>query len=114
MIIETCPPLLSDGLDIKCTLNGTYANCSNPSIPNTIAIQSCKPTHGLPNGQKWTPIELRCQSNGTWNNHLYECTPCNYSVYWLLLDSVCFTNFMNYITITVSKWLLYFFYVLLK
>jgi hypothetical protein len=78
MFIETCPPLLSDSLDIKCTLNGNYANCSNPSIPGTIANQSCKSTHRILNGQEGIPIELRCQSNGTWNNQLYECTPCKY------------------------------------
>jgi hypothetical protein len=77
VITETCPPLLSDSLNIKCTLNGTYANCSNPSIPNTIAMQSCKQTQIILNGQEETPIELRCQSNGTWNNDLYRCTSCN-------------------------------------
>jgi len=78
MFIETCPPLLSYGLDIKCTLNGNYANCSNPSIPGTIANQSCKSTHRILNGPEGIPIELRCQSNGTWNNQLNECTPCKY------------------------------------
>jgi len=78
MFIEKCPPLLSDSLDIKCTLNGKNANCSNPSIPNTLAIQSCKSTHILRNRQEGTSIELRCQFNGTWNNQLYRCTPCNY------------------------------------
>ncbi|XP_060836504.1 uncharacterized protein LOC132919163 isoform X2 [Rhopalosiphum padi] len=74
LCFKTCPPLLSDSLNIKCTLNGTYANCSNPSIPNTIAKQSCKQTQMILNGQEETPIELRCQSNGTWNNDLYRCT----------------------------------------
>jgi len=72
-----CPPLLSDSLDIECNLNGKLTNCSSPSIPETKAIQSCKPTHILPNGQEEIATELLCQSNGTWNNQLYECTPCN-------------------------------------
>ncbi|XP_060836525.1 modular serine protease-like isoform X2 [Rhopalosiphum padi] len=90
LCFKTCPPLLSDSLDIKCTLNGNYANCSNPSIPGTIANQSCKSTHRLLNGQEGIPIELRCQSNGTWNNNLYKCTPyCGkpYASHQLLIDN---------------------------
>ncbi|XP_026815136.1 uncharacterized protein LOC113555042 isoform X2 [Rhopalosiphum maidis] len=75
LCFKTCPSLLSDGLDIKCTLNGNYTNCSNPSIPDTIAKTLCKQTHRLLNGQEGTPIELHCQSNGTWNNPLYKCIP---------------------------------------
>ncbi|XP_022170820.1 uncharacterized protein LOC111034095, partial [Myzus persicae] len=52
LCFKMCPPLLSDSLDIKCTLNGKYANCSNLSIPNTIATPSCKPTYIAPNGQE--------------------------------------------------------------
>jgi len=73
-----CPPLLSDSLDIECSVNGKFANCSNPSIPETKAIQSCKPTHVLPIGHDETATELHCQPNGIWNNQLYECTPCNF------------------------------------
>ncbi|XP_016663995.1 uncharacterized protein LOC100570872 isoform X1 [Acyrthosiphon pisum] len=32
LFLKMCPPLESDSLDIKCTHNGKYANCSNPSI----------------------------------------------------------------------------------
>ncbi|KAE9526497.1 hypothetical protein AGLY_013145 [Aphis glycines] len=75
LCFKMCPPLLSDSLDFECSLNGKFANCSNPSIPETKAIQSCKPTHILPNGHEETATELLCQSNGTWSNQLYECTP---------------------------------------
>jgi len=75
LCFKRCPPLSSESLDIKCTLNGNFANCSNPSTPETIAVPSCKPTHALPNGQKETQIELICQSNGMWNNQLYKCNP---------------------------------------
>jgi hypothetical protein len=78
MFIEMCPPLISDSLDIKCSLNGNYADCSKLSVYDTKAIPSCKSTHILPNGLEETPIELRCQSNGMWNNQLYRCIPCNY------------------------------------
>jgi len=78
MFLEMCPPLLSDSLDIKCTLDGKFTNCSNPSTPETIAVPSCKPTHTLPNGQEETPIELICQSDGLWNNQLYKCNPRNF------------------------------------
>jgi len=77
MFIEMCPPLISDSLNINCTLNGNYANCSNLSIYGTKAIPSCKPTHKIPNGQEETPIELLCQSNGMWSNQLYKCIPRN-------------------------------------
>jgi len=77
MFIEMCPPLISDSLNINCTLNGNYANCSNPSIYGTKATPFCKPTHKIPNGQEETPIELLCQSNGMWNNQLYRCIPRN-------------------------------------
>jgi len=78
MFIEMCPPLLSDSLDIECSYNGKYANCSNVSIPHTIATPKCKPTYALPKGHKETPLELHCQSNGLWDNQLYKCEPGNY------------------------------------
>ncbi|XP_060862088.1 modular serine protease-like [Metopolophium dirhodum] len=88
LCLKMCPPLLSYSLDIKCFLNGKDANCSSPSIPGTIAIPSCKTTHKLPNGQEETPLNINCQSNGIWDNHLYECEPyCgkNYSNTKLLI-----------------------------
>ncbi|CAI6345677.1 unnamed protein product [Macrosiphum euphorbiae] len=75
LCLKMCPPLLSDSLDIKCTLNGKHANCSNPSIPDTIASPSCKLTYSLQNGQEETPLDIHCQSNGLWNNKLYRCVP---------------------------------------
>jgi len=78
MFIEKCPPLLSDSLVIECSYKGKYANCSNLLKPDTKATPSCKPTYALPNGQKETPLELRCQANGTWNNQLYICYPGNF------------------------------------
>jgi len=77
LFIEMCQPLLSDSLDIKCSYNDSYANCSNLSIPDTIATTKCKPNYAVPNGQKETTIELHCQSNGTWNDKLYICEPGN-------------------------------------
>ncbi|XP_016661871.1 limulus clotting factor C isoform X2 [Acyrthosiphon pisum] len=70
-----CPPLVSDSLDIKCAHNGQYANCSNVLIPGTIATPSCKIAYTALNGQEETPLELICQSNGTWNKQLYRCNP---------------------------------------
>ncbi|CAH1707810.1 unnamed protein product [Aphis gossypii] len=81
LCFKMCPPLLSDSLDFECSLNGKFANCSKLSIPETKAIQSCKPTHILSNGQEETATELLCQSNGTWSNQLYECTPSCGSVF---------------------------------
>ncbi|XP_060881629.1 uncharacterized protein LOC132953090 [Metopolophium dirhodum] len=75
LCFKMCPPLESNSLDIKCSHNGKYANCSNLSLPDTIAIPSCKPTYSTPNGQDDTPLELLCQSNGTWNKQLYRCNP---------------------------------------
>jgi len=77
MFIEMCPPLESNSLDIKCTHNGKNTNCSSLSIPGTIAKPSCKQTYVAPNRQDKTPLELLCQSNGTWNKQLYTCNPCN-------------------------------------
>eukprot|EP00102_Acyrthosiphon_pisum_P024308 XP_016661518.1 PREDICTED: uncharacterized protein LOC100574425 isoform X2 [Acyrthosiphon pisum] len=74
LCFKMCPPLISDSLDIKCSHNGKYANCSNLSIPDTIATASCKPTFTAPNGQEIT-LELLCQSNGLWNKQLYRCHP---------------------------------------
>ncbi|CAI6344248.1 unnamed protein product [Macrosiphum euphorbiae] len=75
LCFKMCPPLDSNSLDIKCSHNGKYTNCSNVSIPDTIATPSCKPTYTTPNGQDNTPHELICQSNGTWNKQLYKCDP---------------------------------------
>lgn len=68
MFIEMCPPLLSTSLNVKCTLNGNYVDCSNPSVNGTKAKLSCKFKDSLPGGQDDNPIQLRCQSNGMWNN----------------------------------------------
>jgi len=75
-----CPPLLSDSLNIKCSYNGKYSNCSNLSILDTIAKPSCKPTHYFtPNGHDEAAQELHCQSNGLWDKELYRCNIiCNY------------------------------------
>jgi len=75
--IEMCPPLESNSLDIICSHKGKHVNCSESLIPDTIATPSCKPTYTAPNGQDETPLELLCQSNGTWNNQLYRCNSCN-------------------------------------
>ncbi|XP_060869942.1 uncharacterized protein LOC132944543 isoform X7 [Metopolophium dirhodum] len=75
LCLKMCPPQLSDSLDIKCTYNGKKTNCSNLSIPDTIAIPKCKDTYSLPNGKIETPIELHCQSNGLWDKELYICEP---------------------------------------
>ncbi|KAE9523066.1 hypothetical protein AGLY_016538 [Aphis glycines] len=88
LCLKMCPPLLSDSLDFECSLNGKFANCSKPSIPETKAIQSCKPTHILPNGHEESATELFCQSNGTWNNQLYECTPSQLIIFRRVCGSV--------------------------
>jgi len=75
--IEMCPPLLLDSLDIKCTHNGKYANCSNVSIPNTIATPSCKPSYYTSPYRQDEDSQLLCQSNGMWNKQLHRCNPCN-------------------------------------
>ncbi|XP_029342388.1 uncharacterized protein LOC115033024 isoform X1 [Acyrthosiphon pisum] len=75
LCLKMCPPLESNSLDVICSHKGKYVNCSSPSIPDTIATPSCKPTYTAPNGQDETPLELLCQSNGTWNNQLYKCNP---------------------------------------
>ncbi|XP_060874108.1 uncharacterized protein LOC132947887 isoform X2 [Metopolophium dirhodum] len=72
---KMCPPLEADNLDFKCTLNGKYCNCSNLSIPNTIATQSCKQSYFAKYGEEDFPPELVCQPNGIWNNRLYRCNP---------------------------------------
>ncbi|CAI6368302.1 unnamed protein product [Macrosiphum euphorbiae] len=74
LCFKMCPPLISDSLDIKCSHNGKYANCSNLSIPDTIATPSCKPTFTEPNEQEIS-VELLCQSDGLWNKQLYRCNP---------------------------------------
>ncbi|CAI6368896.1 unnamed protein product [Macrosiphum euphorbiae] len=75
LCFKMCPPLESDSLDIKCSHKCKYANCSNLSKPDTIAIPSCKPTYIAPNGQDAASLELHCQSDGTWNKQLYSCNP---------------------------------------
>jgi len=80
--IEMCPPLESDSLDFKCSHNGKYANCSNLSIPDTIATPSCKSTYTAPNGE--IPLELHCLYNGTWNKQIYRCNPRN-CIFYLII-----------------------------
>ncbi|XP_029345072.1 modular serine protease isoform X1 [Acyrthosiphon pisum] len=75
LCFKMCPSLISDSLDIKCSYNGKYANCSNLSIPDTIATTSCKPFYSAPISQEDTQLELNCQANGMWNKQLYRCNP---------------------------------------
>ncbi|XP_026810570.1 hemicentin-1-like isoform X2 [Rhopalosiphum maidis] len=74
--LEMCPPLKSDSLDISCSLNGKYADCSDQSIPNTIARPSCKAKYIVENEEEsiMSP-EITCQSNGVWNYKLFKCIP---------------------------------------
>ncbi|KAL4123123.1 hypothetical protein QTP88_015353 [Uroleucon formosanum] len=95
LCFKMCPPLESDSLDIKCSHNGDHANCSNLSIPNTIATSSCKPTYIAPNGQEENPFELRCQSNGMWNKQLYRCKPCNCTFYHINILYSCLNMYIN-------------------
>jgi len=110
MFIEMCPPLLSDSLDIKCSYNGNYTDCSNLSIPNTIAIPSCKPTHYFSsNGHEEVAKELHCQSNGMWDKELYRCNiMCNLIFLAYTLKALihitfivpkCFYSFYNIVKI---------------
>ncbi|CAH1715671.1 unnamed protein product [Aphis gossypii] len=76
---KKCPPMVSDKLDIKCSLNGNNVNCSMPSEPGTILTQSCKVinSNNLSRGQEVmsTPNELLCLQNAQWNGQLLaNCT----------------------------------------
>ncbi|CAI6346657.1 unnamed protein product [Macrosiphum euphorbiae] len=91
LCFKMCPPLDSNSLDIKCSHNGKYTgNCSNLSIPDTIATPSCKSTYTTSNGQDNTPLELICQSNGTWNKQLYKCDPYCGRVY--IINQILINN----------------------
>jgi len=82
MLLEKCPPMVSDILDIKCSLNGNNVNCSMPSEPGTILTQSCKVinSNNLSRGKEVisTPNELLCLQNAQWNGQLLAtCTSRN-------------------------------------
>ncbi|XP_060841919.1 CLIP domain-containing serine protease B10-like isoform X2 [Rhopalosiphum padi] len=74
--LEMCPPLKSDSLDISCSLNGKYADCSDQSIPNTIARPLCKAKYIVENEEESIiSPEITCQSDGVWNYQLFKCIP---------------------------------------
>jgi len=75
LCLRKCQPMMSDSLDIKCTLNGQTVDCSKPSIPGTKLRPKCKITHSLPNGQIETTIDLICYPDGNWSGRLYICIP---------------------------------------
>ncbi|XP_016661869.1 uncharacterized protein LOC100160377 isoform X2 [Acyrthosiphon pisum] len=102
LCFKMCPPLESDSLDIKCSHNGQYANCSNLLIPDTIATLSCKSTYNAPNGQDETPLELLCQSNGMWNKQLYRCNP-NCGRVYIIKNHVLTKNVEN-ATVGTAPW----------
>jgi len=82
MLLEKCPPMVSDILDIKCSLNGYNVNCSTPSEPGTILTQSCKVmnSHHSSKGHEITSTskELLCLKNAEWNGQLLtSCTSRN-------------------------------------
>lgn len=79
MILEKCTPMVSDILDIKCSLNGNNVDCSMPSEPGTILTQSCKVenAHNSPS----EPNELLCFKNAKWSGQLLTtCTPRNFII----------------------------------
>lgn len=85
MILEKCTPMVSDVLDIKCSLNGVNVNCSKPSEPGTILTQSCKVenAHNSPRekGLIKADNELHCLKNAKWSGQLLTtCTSRNYTM----------------------------------
>ncbi|XP_060836736.1 modular serine protease-like isoform X2 [Rhopalosiphum padi] len=79
LCLKKCPPMVSDILDIKCSLNGYNVNCSTPSEPGTILTQSCKVmnSHHSSKGHEITSTskELLCLKNAEWNGQLLtSCT----------------------------------------
>jgi len=75
--------MVSDVLDIKCSLNGVNVNCSKPSEPGTILTQSCKfeNAHNSPrkHGLIKADTELLCLKNAKWSGQLLTtCTSRNY------------------------------------
>lgn len=61
-----------------CSFNGNNVDCSKPSVPGTKLKPKCKSTHHLLNGQRETPIELKCHDSGSWvGPELYTCQPSN-------------------------------------
>lgn len=78
-----CPAKKSDSLDISCTYNGKYADCTKqPSVPGTILKSKCKSQYYYiqnEHGEQEPAIELQCADNGTWiGGELYTCQPSNY------------------------------------
>jgi len=100
MFIEMCPPLLSESLDITCTFNGNYSNCENLSIPDTVATPKCKPIYSS-SGRQQTSLELRCQSNGTWNKPLHGCKTCICIIYLIHISLKLIYFLRIYLTFTV-------------
>ncbi|XP_016661100.1 modular serine protease isoform X1 [Acyrthosiphon pisum] len=79
LCLKKCTPMVSDVLDIKCSLNGVNVNCSKPSEPGTILTQSCKVknSHNSPREQGLIKAdnELLCLKNAKWNGQLLTtCT----------------------------------------
>jgi len=91
MILEKCTPVVSDVLDIKCSLNGNNVDCSKPSEPGTILTQSCKVenVHNSPREQGLmnAPNELLCLRNAKWSGQLLTtCTPRNYTIIYFCIE----------------------------
>lgn len=91
MILENCSPMVSDVLDIKCSLNGVNVNCSKPSEPGTILTQSCKVknAHNSPREQGLIKVhnELLCLKNAKWSGQLLTtCTSGNYSIIYFCIE----------------------------
>ncbi|KAL4131302.1 hypothetical protein QTP88_008635 [Uroleucon formosanum] len=79
LCLKNCSPMVSDVLDIKCSLNGVNVNCSKPSEPGTILTQSCKVenAHDSPRQQGLIKAhnELFCLKNAKWSGQLLTtCT----------------------------------------
>lgn len=95
MLLEKCPPMVSDILDIKCSLNGNNVKCSKPAEPGTKLTQSCKVTkgHNLPRAPlvMTVPNELVCLQNAKWSGQLL--TTCSISRKYEIEYNICIRYF---------------------
>lgn len=72
---EICPALVSQSVELTCTLEGKPVRCDKGQLPGTRAKLKCKPSYRFPAGVTPDYDAVNCQADGTWDWPLFKCIP---------------------------------------
>lgn len=72
-ILGTCPPRISDSVDIQCEFNGNKVDCEKPMLEGTFAKMKCK-NHYENLDIQYRNTLTKCK-DGSWDDQIIRCVP---------------------------------------